>query len=124
MSVVEIQMVIDDLRLQWQQADDADELMRRTADPWPVQQRRHARQCAAVGSISTSALMRKHVMIIDVRLKAIVFLPAEQHGYSQPPYEEISQQRYEQMAARIQTLQGDLPHEQPVGSAVLRRRRV
>jgi ribonucleoside-triphosphate reductase len=45
------------------------------------------------------------------RLKAIVFLPSQRHGYEQPPYEEITRQRYEQMSARLRPLEGDLPHE-------------
>jgi ribonucleoside-triphosphate reductase len=45
------------------------------------------------------------------RLKAIAFLPAATHGFEQPPYEEISRERYEQMAAALKPLAGELPHE-------------
>jgi adenosylcobalamin-dependent ribonucleoside-triphosphate reductase len=45
------------------------------------------------------------------RLKAISFLPARQHGYPQPPYEEISAQQYEQMVAGLKPLRGGLEHE-------------
>jgi len=45
------------------------------------------------------------------RLKAISFIPAAKHGYEQPPYEEISEETYERMAAAVKPLQGDLEHE-------------
>ncbi len=45
------------------------------------------------------------------RLKAIVFLPAERHGYEQTPYEEISAATYERLTAGVKPLQGQLPHE-------------
>jgi hypothetical protein len=46
------------------------------------------------------------------RLKAIVFLPGAKHGYEQPPYEEISRKRFEELAARLKPLDGHLPHEE------------
>ncbi len=46
------------------------------------------------------------------RLKAVVFLPSRGHGYQQPPYEQISQQEYEQIVGRLRPLQGDLEHEE------------
>jgi ribonucleoside-triphosphate reductase len=45
------------------------------------------------------------------RLKAIAFLPATRHGYEQPPYEEISKERYEEIARKLKPLCGDLEHE-------------
>jgi hypothetical protein len=45
------------------------------------------------------------------RLKAIVFLPASQHGYEQPPYEEITKEQYEEMCEKLKPLRGELPHE-------------
>jgi adenosylcobalamin-dependent ribonucleoside-triphosphate reductase len=45
------------------------------------------------------------------RLKAIVFLPGTQHGYAQPPYEEISPEEYREIHAQIKPIGGDLPHE-------------
>jgi ribonucleoside-triphosphate reductase len=50
------------------------------------------------------------------RLKAIVFLPAYGHGYKQPPYEEISTERYEEMMSRIKPLEGELEHEHELES--------
>lgn len=35
------------------------------------------------------------------RLKGISFLPAKEHGYSQPPYEKITREQYLEMVARI-----------------------
>jgi ribonucleoside-triphosphate reductase len=46
------------------------------------------------------------------RLKAIVFLPSETHGYAQPPYEEITRAQYEEMQRAIRPLSGDLGHEE------------
>jgi hypothetical protein len=46
------------------------------------------------------------------RLKAISFLPARHHGYEQPPYEEISQERYQDLHRRLKPLGGSVPHEQ------------
>lgn len=45
------------------------------------------------------------------RLKAISFLPATQHGYEQPPYEEITRAQYHEMTVRLRPLRGELPHE-------------
>jgi len=49
------------------------------------------------------------------RLKAISFVPAERHGYAQPPYEAISRERYESLRAGIAPLRGGLEHEQEAG---------
>lgn len=45
------------------------------------------------------------------RLKGIVFLPAAKHGYEQPPYEEITAERYAALVARLRPLEGQLEHE-------------
>ena len=45
------------------------------------------------------------------RLKAISFLPSQEHGYTQPPYEEITPAQYEQMVAGLKPLGGSLEHE-------------
>jgi hypothetical protein len=47
----------------------------------------------------------------EKRLKAIVFLPGSQHGYDQPPYEEVSREQYKSMRAQLKPLEGELPHE-------------
>ncbi len=46
------------------------------------------------------------------RLKAIVFLPRTEHGYPQPPYEEISPEKYQELLDAVGPLQGDLEHEE------------
>lgn len=46
------------------------------------------------------------------RLKAIVFLPAREHPYAQPPYEEITPEQYKELASKIKPLRGDLEHEE------------
>jgi hypothetical protein len=45
------------------------------------------------------------------RLKAVAFVPAEQHGYEQPPYEEIGRERYEALTEKAKPLRGELAHE-------------
>ncbi len=45
------------------------------------------------------------------RLKGIVFLPALQHGYEQPPYEEITREQYEDLIRRLKPVDGDVEHE-------------
>lgn len=45
------------------------------------------------------------------RLKAIVFLPATEHGYQQPPYESITKQQYEQAIRKLKPIKGELDHE-------------
>lgn len=46
------------------------------------------------------------------RLKSIVFLPRSGHGYKLAPYEEIPKSEYDALVARLQPLQGELPHEE------------
>ncbi len=45
------------------------------------------------------------------RLKALVFLPSEAHGYEQPPYQEIGADEYERMVAELEPLRGVIHHE-------------
>lgn len=45
------------------------------------------------------------------RLKGITLLPAARHGYEQPPYEEITAAKYEEMVRRLAPLDGILRHE-------------
>ena len=52
----------------------------------------------------------------DRRLKAIVFLPARRHGYQQPPYEEITKERYQEMIVKVKPLCGELEHEHELES--------
>jgi ribonucleoside-triphosphate reductase len=40
----------------------------------------------------------------DGRLKAISFLPNEDHGYAQAPYEEITKEEYDRRASNLKTL--------------------
>jgi len=48
----------------------------------------------------------------DNRLKSLVFLPATDHGYQQPPYEAVSRDEYQRLVQCLKPLQGELPHEQ------------
>jgi ribonucleoside-triphosphate reductase (thioredoxin) len=44
------------------------------------------------------------------RLKALVFLPAERHGYAQPPFEAIDREEYARRTAALRPLRADLAH--------------
>jgi hypothetical protein len=35
------------------------------------------------------------------KLKSVSFLPSEEHGYEQPPYEEITKEQYEEMSSKV-----------------------
>jgi hypothetical protein len=45
------------------------------------------------------------------RIKAVVFLPSTDHGYEQPPYEEITEDKYREMASKIMPISGEVRHE-------------
>jgi ribonucleoside-triphosphate reductase len=45
------------------------------------------------------------------RLKGIVFLPAAQHGYEQPPYEENNEREYKTMVNSLKPLEVEVEHE-------------
>ncbi len=46
------------------------------------------------------------------RLKGISFLPMQDHGYDQPPYEEISEEEYEEMTSELDPIEGaNLEHD-------------
>lgn len=48
----------------------------------------------------------------ETRLKGVSFLPLEDHGYEQAPYESISSEQYEEMASNIKPLDtSDAAHE-------------
>lgn len=40
--------------------------------------------------------------LYETRLKSVSFLPLEDHGFAQAPYEEITEERYNEMAQKIQ----------------------
>jgi hypothetical protein len=47
------------------------------------------------------------------RLKGISFLPMTDHGYEQPPYEEITEEEYEEMLSQVQPIEGaNIEHDQ------------
>ncbi len=52
-------------------------------------------------------MLRKY----DRSLKSLVFLPSRGHGYQQPPYEEITAERYRELAAGLKPLDGEIEHE-------------
>ena len=67
--------------------------------------------CTAEFSSETEAGQIPEILsAYEDRLKAMVFLPAERHGYAQPPYEEISAETYAKMSANLKPLRGELPH--------------
>jgi adenosylcobalamin-dependent ribonucleoside-triphosphate reductase len=47
----------------------------------------------------------RHVLeCYEDQLKAVSFLPIKEHGYQQAPYEEITKEKYEEMALKIKIL--------------------
>jgi hypothetical protein len=69
--------------------------------------------CTAVFDPDTEGVCIPRVLeAFEDRLKALSFLPAERHGYEQPPYEEISPEEYEEMQGRLEPLEVRVPHEQ------------
>jgi ribonucleoside-triphosphate reductase len=47
----------------------------------------------------------KHVLeCYEDKLKSVSFLPIEEHGYKQAPYEEISKEKYDKMLSKIKPL--------------------
>jgi hypothetical protein len=69
--------------------------------------------CTATLDPETGGAGIAHILeTFEDRLKAISFLPAERHGYEQPPYEKISREEYEKLQGRLKPLEGDVPHEQ------------
>ena len=51
--------------------------------------------------------------LYETRLKSISFLPMEEHGYEQAPYEEITEKEYLTMTAGINPIlgNGDIQHD-------------
>jgi len=47
----------------------------------------------------------------DTRLKSIVFLPSQTHGYHQAPYEQISREEYKKRQAELKPIHGKISHE-------------
>jgi hypothetical protein len=47
----------------------------------------------------------KHVLeCFEDKLKSASFLPIKEHGYKQAPYEEITQEKYEEMISKVKPL--------------------
>ncbi|MGF1607999.1 MAG: hypothetical protein ACFCUQ_01290 [Kiloniellales bacterium] len=44
------------------------------------------------------------------RLKALVFLPAERHGFAQPPFEAIDREEYGRRTAALRPLRAEIAH--------------
>jgi hypothetical protein len=49
------------------------------------------------------------------KLKAVSFLPIKDHGYEQAPYEEITQERYEQLTSSLKPLDLEETHDRAIG---------
>jgi ribonucleoside-triphosphate reductase (thioredoxin) len=45
--------------------------------------------------------IKRALKYYDSKLKAVSFLPTEDHGYKQAPYEEITKEKYEEMSAKL-----------------------
>lgn len=58
----------------------------------------------------------KHVLeCFEDKLKSASFLPIKEHGYKQAPYEEISQERYEEITSKIEPLFLDETKDRAIG---------
>jgi len=58
----------------------------------------------------------KHVLeCFEDKLKSVSFLPIKEHGYKQAPYEEITQERYEEMIAKVKPLFLDGTKDRAIG---------
>ncbi len=58
----------------------------------------------------------KHVLeCFEDKLKSASFLPIKEHGYKQAPYEEISQEKYEEMISKIKPLFLDETKDRAIG---------
>ena len=58
----------------------------------------------------------KHVLeCFEDKLKSVSFLPIKEHGYKQAPYEEITQERYEEMVSKIKPLFLDETKDRAIG---------
>lgn len=56
--------------------------------------------------------IRYALEMYETRLKGVSFLPAEDHGYEQAPYEAISEERYIELSSKIRDLDAkDATHE-------------
>ncbi len=49
------------------------------------------------------------------KLKSVSFLPIKEHGYKQPPYEEIAEERYKQILANLKPLDLDETKDRAIG---------
>ena len=57
----------------------------------------------------------KHALeLYETRLKGVSFLPLDDHGYEQAPYEEITKEEYEKRVGNIRPIltNGDIDHDQ------------
>ena len=59
--------------------------------------------------------IEKVLQFSEDKLKSISFLPLKEHGYKQAPYEEITQERYEEMAKKIKPLDLDTTKDRAIG---------
>jgi len=60
---------------------------------------------------SEGPLLGEMLRQFETRLKGISFLPRTEHGYVQPPYEEVSADEYEARAARLRPFRAAPEHE-------------
>ena len=49
------------------------------------------------------------------KLKSASFLPLNEHGYKQPPYEEITEDKYKQLVADLKPLDLDETKDRAIG---------
>ncbi|MFX1599620.1 MAG: ATP cone domain-containing protein [Promethearchaeota archaeon] len=58
----------------------------------------------------------KHVLeCYEDKLKSVSFLPIKEHGYKQAPYEEITQEQYEEMVSKLKPFNLDETKDRAIG---------
>ncbi|HUW89426.1 MAG TPA: ATP cone domain-containing protein [Candidatus Nanopelagicaceae bacterium] len=58
----------------------------------------------------------KHILeCFEDKLKSVSFLPIKEHGYKQAPYEEITQEKYEEMMSKIKPMFLDETKDRAIG---------
>lgn len=88
----------------WEKVDLAAQLQRYWSD--------NQVSCTAeFDPVTESEQVPRILSAYEDRLKALVFLPSERHGYHQPPYQEIGADEYERMVAELEPLHGEIRHE-------------
>src|SRR5574337_851932 len=64
----------------------------------------NAVSCTVTVKESEKADMYKVLEYYETKLKTVSFLPLKDHGYKQPPYEEITEEQYKEMTSKLKDI--------------------